>query len=240
MTYQNAYTSVANYEGTITDEQYEAALAEIQAIKDAIASKGVDVVRQDETLMNELIAHVISAAEAVGIKVVYEGNGRGKVIFDNSTGNTGTGAEDGANGLEGTASKPIKQTGLDYTPTFILGAGMGSAGGSVFGLLIGLAALVASMWFSLAQGVKRLHDLDKSGWLILLMFVPIVNALFGLYMLFADGTVGPNQYGEDPKNRMPYQAQPSSVNVTVNVAREEVKVEKPVEAAPAVEEEKAE
>ena len=75
--------------------------------------------------------------------------------------------------------------------TFILGAGMGSAGGSVFGLLIGLAALVASMWFSLAQGVKRLHDLDKSGWLILLMFVPIVNALFGLYMLFADGTVGP-------------------------------------------------
>ena len=124
--------------------------------------------------------------------------------------------------------------------TFILGAGMGSAGGSVFGLLIGLAALVASMWFSLAQGVKRLHDLDKSGWLILLMFVPIVNALFGLYMLFADGTVGPNQYGEDPINRMPYQAQPSSVNVTVNVAREEVKVEKPVEAAPAVEEEKAE
>ena len=124
--------------------------------------------------------------------------------------------------------------------TFILGAGMGSAGGSVFGLLIGLAALVASMWFSLAQGVKRLHDLDKSGWLILLMFVPIVNALFGLYMLFADGTVGPNQYGEDPKIRMPYQAQPSSVNVTVNVAREEVKVEKPVEAAPAVEEEKAE
>ena len=96
------------------------------------------------------------------------------------------------------------------------------------------------MWFSLAQGVKRLHDLDKSGWLILLMFVPIVNALFGLYMLFADGTVGPNQYGEDPKNRMQYHAQPSSVNVTVNVAREEVKVEKPVEAAPAVEEEKAE
>ena len=121
--------------------------------------------------------------------------------------------------------------------TFILGAGMGSAGGSVFGLLIGLAALVASMWFSLAQGVKRLHDLDKSGWLILLMFVPIVNALFGLYMLFADGTVGPNQYGEDQKKRIHNQTQPSSVNVTVNVAREEVKVEKPVEAAPAVEEE---
>lgn len=99
--------------------------------------------------------------------------------------------------------------------------------------MIGLAALVASVWFSLAQGVKRLHDLNKSGWLILLMFIPIVNAIFGLYMLFADGTVGPNQYGADPKNRMPYQGQPSAVNVTVNVSREEVKIEKPVEAAPA-------
>ena len=124
--------------------------------------------------------------------------------------------------------------------TFVLGAASGSAGGSVFGLLIGLAAMIASVWFSLAQGVKRLHDLNKSGWLILLCCVPIVGWIFALYMLFADGTVGPNPYGADPKNRMPYQAQPSSVNVTVNVAREEVKVEKPVEAAPAVEEEKAE
>lgn len=82
-------------------------------------------------------------------------------------------------------------------------------------------------------GVKRLHDLNKSGWLILLCCVPIVGWIFALYMLFADGTVGPNPYGADPKNRMPYQAQPASVNVTVNVSREDVKVDKPVEAAPA-------
>ena len=107
--------------------------------------------------------------------------------------------------------------------TFILGAASGSAGGSVFGLLIGLAAMIASIWFSLAQGVKRLHDLNKSGWLILLCCVPIIGWIFALYMLFADGT----------KNRMPYQAQPASVNVTVNVSREEVKVDKPVEDAPA-------
>ena len=47
-----------------------------------------------------------------------------------------------------------------------------------------------------------------------------IGWVFSLYMLFADGTVGPNQYGEDPKNRMPYQPQPTSVNVTVNVSRE--------------------
>lgn len=98
--------------------------------------------------------------------------------------------------------------------------------------MIGLAAMIASIWFSLAQGVKRLHDLNKSGWLILLCCVPIVGWIFALYMLFADGTVGPNPYGADPKNRMPYQAQPASVNVTVNVSREEVKVDKPVEDTP--------
>ena len=117
--------------------------------------------------------------------------------------------------------------------TLFLGAAAGSAGGSVFGILIGFVAGIASLWFSLAQGVKRLHDLNKSGWLILICCVPIIGWVFGLYMLFADGTVGPNPYGADPKNRMPYQAQPASVNVTVNVSREEVKVDKPVEDAPA-------
>lgn len=123
--------------------------------------------------------------------------------------------------------------------TLVLGAAAGSAGGSVFGLLIGIAALIASAWFSLAQGVKRLHDLDKSGWLILLCCVPIVGWVFALYMLFADGTVGPNKFGEDPKNRMPYQAQPTSVNVTVNVTRDELKGEKKAETT-ATEENKSE
>ena len=104
--------------------------------------------------------------------------------------------------------------------TLFLGAAAGSAGGSLFGILIGIVAGIASIWFSLAQGVKRLHDLNKSGWLILICCVPIIGWVFSLYMLFADGTVGPNQYGEDPKNRMPYQPQPTSVNVTVNVSRE--------------------
>ena len=44
---------------------------------------------------------------------------------------------------------------------------------------------------------------------------PTANIALGLYMLFADGTVGPNRYGADPKNRMPYQA--PSINVTVNL-----------------------
>ena len=114
--------------------------------------------------------------------------------------------------------------------TFLLGAGSGSAAGSAFSLLIGVVAIIAAIWFSLAQGIKRLHDLDKSGWLILICYIPFVGWIFALYMLFADGTVGPNQYGPDPKNRMPYQQQPSSFNVTVNVnAEKKVEEEHKVE-----------
>lgn len=105
------------------------------------------------------------------------------------------------------------------------GSSVAAVGGSVFGIIVGMAVYVGVLWFGLAQGTKRLHDLDKSGWMILLMFVPLVNFFFGLYMLFADGTVGPNQFGADPKNRAPYQAPATPVNVTVNINREEVKAE---------------
>lgn len=46
--------------------------------------------------------------------------------------------------------------------------------------------------------IRRLHDLDKSGWFILLAFVPIVNIAFLIYIWFFKGTDGYNRYGEDP------------------------------------------
>lgn len=51
---------------------------------------------------------------------------------------------------------------------------------------------------NIMMDVRRLHDLDLSGWWMLLMLVPLVNIFFALYMLFFKGTDGPNQYGEDP------------------------------------------
>lgn len=51
---------------------------------------------------------------------------------------------------------------------------------------------------SIMMLARRLHDLDKSGWWMLLLFVPLVNILFYIYILFFKGTEGPNQYGDDP------------------------------------------
>ena len=109
--------------------------------------------------------------------------------------------------------------------------GAGSSGGAaawgggaiiVGGLfaIFGLAILVPSI----AVGVRRLHDTERSGWFLLAPLagypVQIIgtamnsSALIGLGGLVSlglgvmllvfyclDGTVGPNRYGEDPKGR---------------------------------------
>lgn len=51
---------------------------------------------------------------------------------------------------------------------------------------------------SIAVGIRRLHDIDKSGWYVLLSFVPIVNIWF-LILMCTDGTYGSNKYGDSPK-----------------------------------------
>lgn len=51
---------------------------------------------------------------------------------------------------------------------------------------------------TLAISVRRLHDIGKSGWFMLLGLIPVVN-LYLLYVLVLDGTPGANRYGPDPK-----------------------------------------
>ncbi len=69
--------------------------------------------------------------------------------------------------------------------------------GSAVGNLFWLASLVPG----LAVTVRRLHDIDRSGWWLLLMFVPLLGwfTLFIFYCL--DGTPGSNRFGPDPKER---------------------------------------
>ncbi|NHZ65592.1 DUF805 domain-containing protein [Massilia genomosp. 1] len=45
---------------------------------------------------------------------------------------------------------------------------------------------------------RRLHDLGKSGWFALLQFIPLVNLVFVLWILFGRGNEGSNEYGPAP------------------------------------------
>lgn len=50
---------------------------------------------------------------------------------------------------------------------------------------------------------RRLHDLNRSGWWSLLCFIPLIGIFFGLYLLFAPGTSGSNDYGPAPSENSP-------------------------------------
>lgn len=65
-------------------------------------------------------------------------------------------------------------------------------------LVVYLVLTIPLIWISLVASVKRLHDLNKSGWLVLLMLVPILGFLVLLYLGIATGTSGSNRYGSDP------------------------------------------
>lgn len=52
---------------------------------------------------------------------------------------------------------------------------------------------------SLAAGVRRVHDHDKTGWLFLLLLVPLIGWIFFLIMTLTPGTKGENSYGYDPR-----------------------------------------
>jgi uncharacterized membrane protein YhaH (DUF805 family) len=51
---------------------------------------------------------------------------------------------------------------------------------------------------TVAVGVRRLHDTDRSGWWLLLGLVPLVNLVL-LVFLVLRGQQGPNRFGYDPK-----------------------------------------
>ncbi|MPT30741.1 DUF805 domain-containing protein [Epilithonimonas hungarica] len=51
----------------------------------------------------------------------------------------------------------------------------------------------------LAVAVRRLHDVDKSGWFILIAFIPLIGAIWLLILFCTEGTPGKNQYGVNPK-----------------------------------------
>jgi uncharacterized membrane protein YhaH (DUF805 family) len=58
---------------------------------------------------------------------------------------------------------------------------------------------VAMLWPTLAVGVKRWHDRDKSGWWVLIYFVPVIGWIWVLVENGClRGTVGSNRFGPDP------------------------------------------
>ena len=95
------------------------------------------------------------------------------------------------------------------------------AGAGIVGIIL-LIAVLGLFIPSLAVGVRRLHDIDRTGWWMLAFYGPyllglvlafagapevagiltlisLVGAVILLVFAFLPGTPGPNRYGPDPK-----------------------------------------
>lgn len=86
---------------------------------------------------------------------------------------------------------------LACLPLFGIAAGFFALSEILGGLLmvmVGIAAVVAGVMF----GVKRLHDIGWSGWLVLISVVPIVGGVFSLLMFIIPGSTEANRFGSPP------------------------------------------
>ena len=72
-----------------------------------------------------------------------------------------------------------------------------------FGMLSGNSVL-SSIWSlatflpSLAIGVRRLHDGDRTGWWWLIVIIPLIGIIVLIVFWCLEGTPGSNRFGPDP------------------------------------------
>ncbi len=67
-----------------------------------------------------------------------------------------------------------------------------------YGLIYGLYVL-AMLLPSFGVGIRRMHDVGKSGWFFLIGLIPIVGSIWILILLCSDGNAAENKYGLNPK-----------------------------------------
>jgi len=63
---------------------------------------------------------------------------------------------------------------------------------------IGSIASLATFLPGLAVSIRRLHDIDRVGWWVLLALIPLIGWIVLIYWACLRGTVGANRFGPDP------------------------------------------
>ena len=76
----------------------------------------------------------------------------------------------------------------------MIAVSMNSSTISTLGTIISIVAIISSSMLI----IRRLHDLNRPAWWCIGVFVPLVNLVLGIYLLFFKGTDGPNDYVPDP------------------------------------------
>ena len=57
---------------------------------------------------------------------------------------------------------------------------------------------------AISVGVRRLHDTNRSGFFLLISFIPFIGGLILLFFLIPEGTNGKNRFGPNPLKKIKY------------------------------------
>lgn len=79
--------------------------------------------------------------------------------------------------------------------TSILGLIDKISGVEFLGIIYGLALIVPGI----AVNVRRLHDIGRTGWWVLIALVPFIGWAVLIIFAATEGVKGSNEYGSDPK-----------------------------------------
>lgn len=87
-----------------------------------------------------------------------------------------------------------------YTLFIVVGGIVTSAIDGMLGMAMAVNGLfsLATLLPSISVTARRLHDTDRSGWWMLLMFIPLIGWLILLYFEVQKGTDGENRFGPNP------------------------------------------
>jgi len=85
--------------------------------------------------------------------------------------------------------------------TMFMGGSMGMAGEGAMSIIVMLAMAVfyiAAIVLTFTFAKRRLNDLNRTGWWLLLFLVPFINFLITIYLVFFPGSSEANDYGPPP------------------------------------------
>ena len=89
-----------------------------------------------------------------------------------------------------------------WTDNIVHETDLGSlSGGNYIGFLGVLSGIysLGVMIPAMAVSVRRLHDTDRSGWWLLINFVPVIGAFVFFYFMVLESNPERNEYGASPK-----------------------------------------
>lgn len=85
---------------------------------------------------------------------------------------------------------------FNFIIAFVLGLVDGLVGtGGILGTVYGLAVLLPGI----AVGARRLHDVGRTGWWLLIGLIPLLGFLVLIFFFVQDSHEGDNEYGANPK-----------------------------------------